>query len=192
MAEFDWHAFLTEWSKELIATEDIAADLPPEVKASGWLGFPGASEEEIARAETRLGQKLPPSYRAFLKASNGWRNPGLFVDMLWPVEKIDWFRVYNEEWINIWVLEGAADAAANPRRAPDPDTDTHYLPETLQISEVGDSAVFLLNPLIVGPDGEWQAWFFSNWNPGANRHPSFREMMEAERKNFLFVRDRRG
>jgi hypothetical protein len=61
----------------------------------------------------------------------------------------------------------------------------------LQISAVGDSAVYLLNPLIVGPDGVWQAWFFSNWNPGANRYPSFQEIMVAERKDFLHVRDNR-
>jgi hypothetical protein len=191
MAEFGWHDFLAEWSNELIATEDIAETLPPEVKASRWLGFPGVSEEEIARAETRLGKTLPPSYRAFLKVSNGWRHPGLFIDMLWPVEKIDWFRVHNQEWITEWSAGAAAYAAANPKRTvPNPDADDRYLPATLQISEVGDSAVFLLNPLIVGRDGEWQAWFFSNWNPGANRYPSFREMMEAERKDFLFVRDR--
>jgi hypothetical protein len=37
----------------------------------------------------------------------------------------------------------------------------------------------------VTPDGEWEAWFFANWNPGANRYRSFREMMQAERANFL-------
>lgn len=192
MADFDWHAFLAEWNRELIADREIAQILPPEVKASGWLGFPGACEEEIARAEARLGRELPPSYRAFLKVTNGWRNPGLFVDELWPVATIDWFRVRHQEWITDWNLGTAAYAAANPKRArPDPDADGHYLPATLQISAVGDSAVYLLNPLIVGPDGEWQAWFFSNWNPGANRYPSFRDMMVAERKDFLFVRDRR-
>ena len=54
MAEFDWTAFLGEWSRELIASQEIAAQLPPEVKAAGWLGYAGASEEQIAHAEARL------------------------------------------------------------------------------------------------------------------------------------------
>ena len=47
----------------------------------------------------------------------------------------------------------------------------------------------LLNPLAESSDGEWQAWFFSNWNPGAVRYRSFQQMIENERKRFLLVRD---
>jgi hypothetical protein len=32
----------------------------------------GASQQDIARAERRLGRPLPPSYRAFLAAQDGW------------------------------------------------------------------------------------------------------------------------
>jgi len=46
------------------------------VVASGWLGFPGATEAETAAAEAHLGVTLPPSYRAFLRVSNGWHRPG--------------------------------------------------------------------------------------------------------------------
>jgi hypothetical protein len=49
MAEFDWTAFLGEWSRELIASQEIAAQLPPEVKAAGWLGYVGASDERTPR-----------------------------------------------------------------------------------------------------------------------------------------------
>jgi hypothetical protein len=38
---------------------------------------------------------------------------------------------------------------------------------------------------VVFADGEWEAWFFANWLPGASRYRSFAEMMEAERQNFL-------
>ncbi len=61
----------------------------------------------------------------------------------------------------------------------------------LEISDVGDSAIYLLNPQIVTADGEWQAWFFSNWNPGAVRHRSFQELMVAERNAFRYLRDNR-
>jgi hypothetical protein len=53
------------------------------------------------------------------------------------------------------------------------------------------SAIYLLNPLVTGLDGEWEAWFFSNWNPAAVRYPSFQQMMQDERKRFLVVRDRK-
>jgi hypothetical protein len=62
---------------------------------------------------------------------------------------------------------------------------TEYLQTALQISEEGDSAVYLLNPLVVTPEKEWEAWFFANWLPGATRYRSFRDMMQAERESFL-------
>lgn len=188
MADFNWHSFLRDWNGELIADPDIASQLPPAIKASGWLGFPGATPQQIAQAETRIGKPLPPSYRAFLAVTNGWRHPGFFVDLMWPTDEIEWFRVHNYDWITDWA---AGEMALKGAKPPPPDSDTHYLPFTLQISDVGDSAVFLLNPQTVRADGEWEAWFFSNWNPGANRYASFQEMMVKERQNFLYVRDHR-
>ena len=41
------------------------------------------------------------------------------------------------------------------------------LASCMQISDVGDSDVVLLNPDAASPDGEWQAYFFANWIPGA-------------------------
>ena len=192
MADFDWVAFLRAWSGELIANEDIAQNLPPEVKASEWLGFPGASDEQIDRAQMRLGKPLPPSYRAFLRASNGWRATGFFIDRLWSTDDIEWFRVRHPEWIADW----QRGASQYPPRTPDEairdlDSDGHYLRSVLEISEVGDSAIYLLNPQIVAADGEWQAWFFSSWNAGAMRHRSFEELMVAERNSFRYVRDHR-
>jgi hypothetical protein len=52
-----------------------------------------------------------------------------------------------------------------------------YLTTALQISPTGDSAVYLLNPRVVAEDGEWEAWFFANWLPGATRYRSFVEMI---------------
>lgn len=64
--------------------------------------------------------------------------------------------------------------------------DTQHLAETLCVSDVGDSAVLLLNPMVVWPDGEWEAWLFADWLPGAVRYRSFGEWMRhtaAERHN---------
>ena len=37
------------------------------------------------------------------------------------------------------------------------DWDVKHLTHTLCISDVGDSAVLLLNPMVIWPDGEWEA-----------------------------------
>ena len=59
-----------------------------------------------------------------------------------------------------------------------------YLEHTLEISTHGDSSVYLLNPKVVGTDSEWEAWFFANWSPGADRYRSFAEMMLAHHEGF--------
>ncbi len=58
--------------------------------------------------------------------------------------------------------------------------DSKHLAHTLCLSELEDSAVLLLNPMVVWPDGEWEAWFFANWLPGARRYRSFADWMRHE------------
>ena len=55
----------------------------------------------------------------------------------------------------------------------------------VQISGRGDSAVYLLNPEVRTQSGEWEAWFFATWSPGAHRHRSFWEMMQKEYRGFV-------
>lgn len=54
-----------------------------------------------------------------------------------------------------------------------------YLQAALQLGEVSDGAVFLLNPEVQTSDGEWEAWIFANWFPGARRYPTFGHLMES-------------
>lgn len=191
--EDDWRALLARWSAELIAAGAAAGGpLPPEVVASGWLGYPGATEAQLGAAEVRLGARLPPSYRQFLAVTNGWRHTGTFIDRLWPAEEIDWFRVRHQDWIDAYT--DPADDAPVPlsdeayRVYGDEQSSVTFRPAdlraALEISDVGDSAILLLNPCVVAPDGEWEAWFFANWLPGASRHPSFWALMEDEYASF--------
>jgi hypothetical protein len=64
-----------------------------------------------------------------------------------------------------------------------------YLQSTLLISDIGDSAVYLLNPEIKTASGEWEAWFFANWHPGAVRYRSFWDLMQAEYRSSVELRD---
>src|SRR5690242_4018169 len=112
--------------------------------------------------------------------------------------EIAWFRVRNQQWIDAYV-EPAADAGPPISEAEHlvygDDQNTvrfrvEYLQDCLEVSAEGDSAILLLNPRVVTPEGEWEAWFFGNWLPGARRYRSFRELMQAEYAAFLTLRDR--
>jgi hypothetical protein len=196
MTTWNWRDFLTQWSHELLVCEDIAATVAPEAAKSGWFGYPPATEAEIAGAEARLGVRLPPSYRAFLATTNGWREAGFFIHKLWPVQEIEWYAARHQDLINAW-MSGASYYGPAP---PVPDEDyfvygdeqaalrDEYLQTALEISEDTGDGVCLLNPQVVFPDGEWEAWFFAHWIPGAHRYRSFSDLMQAERESFLYIR----
>ncbi len=183
---YPWKPFLETWSAALVQSpyaEGYA--LPAEVIQSGWLGYEGASQAQIEAAETRLGRRLPPSYREFLQVTNGWRTTGTFIDQMWSVEAIDWFPVRNQYWIDAQSL--FPDASGEDENSFPP---VAHLRAALEISDMGDAAIYLLNPLVVRPDGEWQAIFMANWLPGARRYPSFWDMMQGEYQTFADL-DRR-
>lgn len=186
----DFKNLLIEISREQLADSDIAADVPDHKIAAGWLGEQGATEEEITSAEQRLGTQLPPSYRAFLSESNGFDDIGPFIYRLYNTSEIDWFRVRNQDWIDAY--QNGRDISPEEHLANPQDCvrfRTAYLSSCLQISEEGSSAVALLNPEVINDEGEWEAWFFANWNPGAERYPSFLAYVESELKTIKYLRD---
>lgn len=212
MGNFDWQRFLENWSQDYLACTGEMHNVSPEVLASGWLGFPGATEVQIAEAEARLSIQLPPSYREFLKISNGWRQTTPFIYRILAVEEVEWFHVKHREWISsfchrhsytqsVAIAERLPNGASARQAVSDADYLTYgneqdcskirveYLSSSLEISEKGESSIYLLNPMVVNSQQEWEAWFFGDWLPGADRYPSFQAMMEAEYKNFLDLRE---
>jgi hypothetical protein len=219
MGAFDWESFLRQWSQDILEsmTDEEKRYLPSEVLVSGWLGYPGATEAEIASAELRLGVKLPPSYREFLKVTNGWRQTASkhdnFNHRFWSIEDIEQFSVRHSRWISAfaertnhidvmldsefqelndhWEPVGIADDDyfvyghdQDPRNIR-----PEYLRTAIEISDVGFDSIYLLNPRVITPEGEWEAWFFADYLPGADRYRSFREMMAAEYRNFLELQE---
>ena len=185
----DWKAFLREYNRELLSYEEVVEALSKETISAGWLGYSGASEVEIEAAEKRLATRLPPTYREFLKASDGWRFPSVSIFDLLPSQKVEWFREFNQEWIDAYVepsadlpplsddeylVYGASQDCVKFRN--------EYLQTALKISDEGDSAVVLLNPKVVTAEGEWETWFFANWLPGARRYRTFADWLADERK----------
>ncbi|MRS05878.1 SMI1/KNR4 family protein, partial [bacterium] len=95
---FDWRNFLEHFSQRLLSDEQIQAQQSQEVLDSRWLGFAGATNDEIKKVEDRIGIELPTSYRLFLQTSNGWRNSGKFINRIWSTNEIAWFKERNQEW----------------------------------------------------------------------------------------------
>ena len=204
--KFDWRMFLEQWSETALNTlNDSPSLFPVEVYESRWLGYPGATEEQIRNVEHRLEITLPSSYREFLKITNGWRKTTPFINRIWSVEQIEWFSVRHQRWIDSFLIEYSrrhhirySDNGFSPHvEIPDHEYFVYgdrqdcsklrveYLTTMLEISEKGESSIYLLNPQVVTEDGEWEAWFFGDWLPGADRYRSFQLMMQAEYKNFI-------
>jgi hypothetical protein len=164
-----WWALLERVSADVVEAGEFEEELSAEAFARRWLGSDGAPEQELAAAESRLGVKLPPTYRAFLSTTNGFGPVGFFVRRLRPVEELVWLRDEDPELIAIWTEE----------------TQESELAETLAVSDDYDGARVLLNPTIVDDNGEWEAWFFAHWVPGAERHSSFRTLVETTHRSFV-------
>ena len=172
----EWPPFLKEFAD--------AAD------SDAWPGNPGASEPQLLAAEKRLKVKLPPSYRAFLSASNGWNQASRAVPILRAVEGIRWFRKEHWDWYEAYQMSAEPLSIIeqdyfNYAQADSVSIEIKHLAQALCISEIGDDAVILLNPMVVWPDGEWETWFFANWLAGATRYRSFADWMRQERDQLL-------
>ena len=131
----DWKLFLDSWRRDVADRLDDAEVVDGEPVA----------EPEVAAAEQRLGLTLPTSYRTFLSVTNGWGPLGPFIHRLFRIDEVARFAELNPDWVDAY---GGGEE----------------LESLVQISEVGDSAVLLLNPT-VRDDGEWEAWFFATWGP---------------------------
>lgn len=185
----DWETWLRTWNRELLARYDptqynafVDPQVTPAVLASGWLGFPAASEGQLAELEARLGMTLPPSYRSCLRVSNGFLQPGVIVPRLLPASEVAWLRDVDPGTIETWT-----EAASRTGGAADPDGFEQFLPTALQVSarETVGTALYLLNPRVVSADGEWEAFFFAHWVPGVHRFPSFWALMQSELDDLL-------
>jgi hypothetical protein len=143
-----------------------------------------ALEGEIKAAESRIGLRLPPSYRRHLLMTIDLAGDhGL---TLLPASEIAPFVQREPEWLAAW-LDGYEMGAAMhdsgdllPDDPADPATmPTNQLAGTIVISTVHDQRVLLINPASVDEGGEWEAWDFANWYPGAYRYPSFANLVET-------------
>src|SRR5579885_3172062 len=157
----EWRPFLEKWSAEWLSTDE---EFPESVRRRAWLGADAATPKQIARLERRLGFALPPSYRAFLLTTNGWRKTTFCIGRLRPLEKVQWLNVEDPEAVEAWNVAGDED---DDFMSPDeyfayddrPIFNARHLEFCLVVGDPirGDSATYLLNPAVVTEDGEWEA-----------------------------------
>jgi hypothetical protein len=180
-----WKAFLDGLERHVRANPwgGQGEDVPPA--AAPWHASPPATDAEISALEQRFAVPFPPSYVSFLRAANGLTMASHPVWRFFADTDVAWFRKRHNDWIRAYT------ATNDPSADRDPPDDEYYgytddvrpffrskhFRHTLLISAVGDSAVYLLNPQVVWPSGEWEAWFLANWNPGVKRYRSFAELM---------------
>jgi len=170
-----WQALLQQLSELAIADKEIRGRLTAEQIEKRWLGEPPATEEQIVAAEERLGIRLPPSYRAFLKVSNGWHYPTYAITRLASVQEIGPTRDLDPVLVNAW-----ADNSSRPESD---------LPNTVLVSipsDYDDGDRLMLNPQSV-QNGEMEAWSFSNAYPGADPQPSFWHLMASQAISWRFM-----
>ncbi|MGK3207315.1 SMI1/KNR4 family protein [Amycolatopsis sp. MEPSY49] len=161
----DWEPWLRKWSAEWITTAE-PGELDPAVTRDRWLGFAAATEDEVIAAETRLGVRLPPSYRQFLLCTNGWRDAGGFVYRMRDTTTVGWLRdlePFWEEWEDL------------DEQGPD----GNHFTRGLLLSEETDAGILFLDPGDVDGSGEWAAYSLFSWRAEPpTRFPSFTALME--------------
>jgi hypothetical protein len=190
----NWRDFLIRWQEVLFSAANADDVLLVEARTLGWQAHPGATEEGLWCAEERLGLALPPSYRAFLRASNGWRPFEPFLPRLFSVRELAWYTPYNPCRKTPEDLAGAHvtgmpslddQVCCNDRGLSAADW-VLDLEMALLVSEPvsSDDVVVLLHPNRSDASGEWEASFFLLWCGRGDRYRSFQELMLAQHARF--------
>jgi hypothetical protein len=194
MSPDEWKVFLDRLSRDVLADDDTAADLPPDVVASGWLGFAPATEHDIAEAESRLGGRFPPSLRSFYAVTNGWRVVGCFIWNILSVQELGWLQECEP---HLYELAEMAESTPGPfKDDPGEARLNQYRHEqgtrvkrSLVVNSEGDDSTWLLDPETRTADGEWAGGRWSGWNPAMSWYAaSFSELMKEEHSTFLKLR----
>lgn len=184
-ASDDWRGFLTRWSEEWADACD-----PDEVRDAGdeearrarWLGFGPATPARVAALEERLGHRLPPSYRAFLEVTDGWRHAGGFVWLLAGTDEARWHEDDAElsESFQEYLGEDATREEV---------LEATIWTRGLELAVESDAMDVMLDPQDVNEHGEWAVYTWAPWLASPpERHASFWEFMQDAYREFHDLR----
>ncbi|MEU7579915.1 SMI1/KNR4 family protein [Streptomyces sp. NPDC041068] len=181
---YDWRGFLTRWSEEWVGAcdpDDLRAD-DEEAHRTRWLGFPPATPARIAALEERLGHRMPPSYRAFLEVTDGWRHAGGFVYLLAGTERAQWHED-DAEIADIFQEDLEEDATREEI------LEATIWTRGLELAVESDVVDVMLDPEDVDEHGEWAVYTWAPWRgSGPERFASFWEFMQDAYREFHSLR----
>lgn len=193
----DWQLLLAKINEQVLEDETFQAEdfITQAQRAAGWIGKPAATEAELEELERRLLCKLPPSYRSFLATYNGFGPISFFIYDLCSTDEINWLAQEEPELVEMWEEDPIAD---DPELADHPyllyDGNQFegalrpgHMRQCLMVSHWGDAGFLALNPA-QQHEGEWEAWHFANWRPGARRYRSFAELMRDSYQMYIELR----
>ena len=189
----NWKNFLSTVSETLLNSEDLREEF--KNNSSNWLGFEGASEDAIKNHEDRLNVSLPPSYRDFLKTTNGFKQLNCFIWDILSVDKIEWLEAFDPQFFKLYSTEFKDTFHASDEKyfiygeqQKSIDFRSDYLVNSLVVSGWGDASIILLNPSVKFGD-EWEAWMFATWIFGPIRYKSFEILMKEEFASYIELRN---
>ncbi|PGH47284.1 SMI1/KNR4 family protein [Streptomyces sp. Ru87] len=183
---FDWRPFLLKWSGEWADGRPEEETRDETARQARWLGFPPASEERIVLMEERLGRRMPPSYREFLKVSDGWRHTGGFVALLAGTTEARWHDDASQ-------LAGVFEEYLDEDAGPEERREADIWRRGLQLDVESDGLYVLMDPEDVDEDGEWAVHTWAGWRAAPpERHASFLAFMVDMHREFHSLRAHRG
>ncbi|MFF9283004.1 SMI1/KNR4 family protein [Streptomyces griseosporeus] len=184
---FDWRSFLLGWSAEWadsLPDGETCGEDDETARRERWLGFPPASEARITAMEERLGRRMPPSYREFLKVSDGWRHAGGFVWLLAGTAGARW----HDDALGLAdTFEECLDEDAGPQER----REASVWRRGLQLDVESDALYVLMDPEDVDADGEWAVYTWAGWRAAPpRRYGSFLAFMRDMHREFHSLRAR--
>lgn len=136
--------------------------------------------------EERLGRRMPPSYREFLKVSDGWRYAGEFVWLLAGTKDAHWHD--NESGLAD-MFEEFLDEDAGPEERREAD----LWRRGLQLDVESDVTHVLMDPEDIDEDGEWAVYTWASWRAAPpERHANFLAFMREMYREFHSMHAHRG
>ncbi|MFJ6570677.1 SMI1/KNR4 family protein [Streptomyces sp. NPDC091292] len=186
---YDWRSFLLGWSGEWadsLSEDESRGEDDEAARQARWLGFPPASEDRIAAMERRIGRRMPPSYREFLKVSDGWQHAGGFVSLLAGTDDARW---HNDESGLADVFEEDLDEDSEPEERREAD----LWRRGLQLDVESDATYVLMDPEDVDEVGEWAVYTWAGWRAAPpERYANFLEFMRSMHREFHSLRAHRS
>ena len=190
---YDWENLLTEFDKKFLEAEIILNNFFYTTQRPLTLIISPSSDVEISELEKRICFELPPSYKQFLKVTNGFKVVNQFFGNLFQVNLVQPLIKFDPDFVDIWTrndFEVSDETYFNYDETQRTEwIRSNYSKDCIAISDWFDGGIILLNPNIKFSE-EFEAWAFANWYPGAVRYKSFWDLIKGEFNTYLEIKNK--